>query len=83
MPGRILLDVAAFLLLQVPILHWAPLRPSSNIMSMGCFGAKISSRFERPGMVSCDISVNNILAVVNSRQQKPCVWGEELVNRHK
>lgn len=31
---------------QVPILHWAPLRP---------------------GMVSCDISINNILAVVNSR----------------
>ncbi|CAE7802523.1 URT1, partial [Symbiodinium microadriaticum] len=31
---------------QVPILHWAPLRP---------------------GMVSCDISVNNVLAVVNSR----------------
>eukprot|EP00930_Biecheleria_cincta_P097982 TRINITY_DN89666_c0_g1_i1.p1 TRINITY_DN89666_c0_g1~~TRINITY_DN89666_c0_g1_i1.p1 ORF type:complete len:480 (-),score=72.11 TRINITY_DN89666_c0_g1_i1:77-1333(-) len=31
---------------QVPILHWAPLRP---------------------GMVSCDISVNNVLAVVNSK----------------
>ncbi|CAJ1454156.1 unnamed protein product [Effrenium voratum] len=31
---------------QVPILHWAPLRP---------------------GMVSCDISVNNVLAVANSR----------------